>query len=232
MNIVSIPLSELKRPERNVRIHPEKQIKEMMRSLDKFQQTRALVVDESYTVLVGNGILTAMERMGYQAADCHIVTGLSEAEKKKLMLADNQIQRLGIDDAEAFDAIIAELGKDIDVPGYDEELLRLLNTDAESADDMFSGYGIIEDDQKQQFAQASERYTQQEEAFAASAEQYLPNGPGNPLQRPSERIQGREQVSHGVEMAAAETAMESISAPTPLQRRFLICPKCGEKIWL
>ena len=46
MNIVSIPLSKLKRPERNVRIHPEKQIREMIRSLEKFQQTRALVVDE------------------------------------------------------------------------------------------------------------------------------------------------------------------------------------------
>lgn len=232
MNIISIPLSELKRPERNVRIHPEKQIKEMMRSLDKFQQTRALVVDENYTVLVGNGILTAMERMGYQAADCHIVTGLSEAEKKKLMLADNQIQRLGIDDAEAFDAIIAELGKDIDVPGYDEELLRLLNTDAETADDMFSGYGIVADEHLEQFAQASEKYSRQEEAFAASAEQYVPSGTGNPLQRPSEPMQGDGQVSHSPPAPAAAGAMEGLDAPTPLQRRFLICPKCGEKIWL
>lgn len=232
MNIVSIPLSKLKRPERNVRIHPEKQIREMIRSLEKFQQTRALVVDEDYTVLVGNGILTAMERMGYQAADCHIVAGLSEAEKKKLMLADNQIHRLGIDDAEAFDAIIAELGKDIDVPGYDEDLLRLLNIDAETADDLFSGYGIIEDGQKLQFAQASEKYSQQEEAFAASAEQYVPSGAGNTLQRLSEPIQGDDQVSHSPSVPAVPDAAARLNAPAPLQTRFLICPKCGEKIWL
>lgn len=232
MNIVSIPLTELKRPERNVRIHPEKQIREMMRSLDKFKQTRALVVDENYTVLVGNGILTAMERMGYEAADCHIVTGLSEAEKKKLMLADNQIQRLGIDDAEAFDAIIAELGKDIDVPGYDEELLRMLSADEESADDMFSGYGIVSDEHMEQFAQASERYNRQEAEFEATSEQFIPAGTGNPLQRPSQPIPDGGQVSHDAETAAAESVTEGLGEPTPLPRRFLICPKCGEKIWL
>ncbi len=232
MNIVSIPLSQLKRPARNVRLHPEKQIKEMMRSLAKFKQTRALVVDENYTVLVGNGILTAMERMGYEAADCHVVTGLSEAEKKKLMLADNQIQRLGIDDAEAFDAIIAELGNDIEIPGYDDELLRMLSTDAESTEDMFSGYGIIADDQKEQFSQASERYERQEEEFAASAEQYVPSGAGEPLQQPVQTLQDDGQVSHRLETDAAGGPMEQPVGPTPLQRRFLICPKCGEKIWL
>lgn len=232
MNIVSIPLAQLKRPERNVRIHPEKQIKEMIRSLEKFKQTRALVVDEEYTVLVGNGILTAMERMGYESADCHIVTGLSDAEKKKLMLADNQIQRLGIDDAEAFDAIIAELGKDVSIPGYDDELLRMLSTDAESAEDMFSGYGIIGDEQKEQFSQAADRYTRQEEAFAASSEQYMPSGIGEPLQRPEQTMQDGGQVSHGVETDAAGGPLEPPTGPVPLQRRFLICPKCGEKIWL
>ena len=232
MNIVSIPLPQLKRPERNVRIHPEKQIKEMMRSLEKFKQTRALVVDEDYTVLIGNGILTAMERMGYEAADCHIVTGLSDAEKKKLMLADNQIHRLGIDDAEAFDAIIAELGNDIEIPGYDDELLQLLSTDAESKEDMFGGYGIIADDKKEQFSQAAERYERQEEEFAASAEQYVPSGTGEPLQRSFQPMQEDGQVSHRVETDATGGSLEQPTGPAPLQRRFLICPKCGEKIWL
>ena len=46
MNIVSIPLSELKRPERNVRHHPQKQIEELKRSLAMFGQTRPFVATE------------------------------------------------------------------------------------------------------------------------------------------------------------------------------------------
>ena len=97
---------------------------------------------------------------------------------------------------------------------------------------MFSGYGIVADEHLEQFAQASEKYSRQEEAFAASAEQYVPSGTGNPLQRPSEPMQGDGQVSHSPSVSAAAGAMEGLDAPTPLQRRFLICPKCGEKIWL
>ena len=120
MKISTIRIADLKRPERNVRIHPEKQIRELVRSVQMFGQTRPMVVDESFTVLVGNGLMTALERMGAETADCYVIPNLTEAEKLKLMLADNQIQRLGIDDADAFDQIIAELGADVDVPGYDD----------------------------------------------------------------------------------------------------------------
>lgn len=232
MNITSIPLADLKRPAKNVRVHPEKQIKELIRSVKMFGQTRPMVVDETYTVLIGNGLMTALERIGEEKADCYVITGLSDAEKKKLMLADNQIQRLGIDDTEVFDAIIAELGNDIDVPGYDEELLQLLNSDVESADEMFSGYGIITDERKEQFAQASERYSREEAEFAAESEQFVPGVPGDQLQRPFQTLQEDNQIPHAAGAEPAAGPLEEATAPTPLQRRYLICPKCGEKIWL
>ena len=202
MNIVSIPLSKLKRPERNVRIHPEKQIREMIRSLEKFQQTRALVVDEDYTVLVGNGILTAMERMGYQAADCHIVAGLSEAEKKKLMLADNRVFDLGVDDLSALDAFVLELKDDLDIPGYEEDLLRAMVMEADEAADTLSEYGTIDEERIEEIRDARERTEAREEAAARNAEEYVP---------PAAGTQPQEE------------------GPA---RRFILCPKCGERIWL
>ena len=232
MKISTIRIADLKRPERNVRIHPEKQIRELVRSVQMFGQTRPMVVDENFTVLVGNGLMTALERMGAETADCYVIPNLTEAEKLKLMLADNQIQRLGIDDTEAFDQIVAELGVDVDGPGYDEQLLKMLNAEAESADDLFSGYGIVSDAHKEQFTQASARYERQDAEFTDAAEQIIPSAAGTPLQRPFQPIRDNAPLSHSPEAASVPDPIEGFDVPTPIQRRFLICPKCGEKIWL
>ena len=55
MKVTIKKLSVLKHPEKNVRIHSEQQIRELKRSLEKFGQTRALVIDENNIILIGNG---------------------------------------------------------------------------------------------------------------------------------------------------------------------------------
>ena len=50
MKVIKKRLDDLKHPEKNVRIHSEQQIRELKRSLEKFGQTRALVVDENNAV--------------------------------------------------------------------------------------------------------------------------------------------------------------------------------------
>lgn len=194
-------LSELKRPERNVRMHTDKQIAEFRRSVEMFGQIRPIVCDEDGVILAGNGLYETLLSMGRTKADCYVVTGLSENEKKKLMLADNRIFDLGVDDMKAFDEIIAELGDDLDVPGFDDELLRSLSADAEEIDEMMSSYGLITDEKKEEIAGAAETYRREEAERAA------------------------QPVSAPVESAAPS------DDPEP-EGRFVICPKCGEKIWL
>ena len=127
MKITKIKLADLKKPERNVRRHTEKQMVEYVRSLDMFGQIRPLVVDENYVIIAGNGLYDALLKKGADTADCYVVTGLTDKEKKKLMLADNKIFELGYDDTDAFDAILKELEGDVDIPGWDEDLLKMLN---------------------------------------------------------------------------------------------------------
>lgn len=149
MKVVKLKLSELKRPERNTRMHTDKQIAEFKRSVEMFGQIRPIVVDENYTMLAGNGLYDTLLAMGRTEADCYVVSGLSEKEKKKLMLADNRIFDLGVDDMDAFDAILAELGDDLDVPGYDDDLLRTLVADTDDVDEMMADYGLITEDQRE-----------------------------------------------------------------------------------
>lgn len=205
MNIVKRNLSELKHPEKNVRMHTDKQIAEFQRSIKMFGQIRPIVVDENNVVLAGNGLFATMRSMNFETADCYVVTGLSEKEKKKLMLADNRIFDLGVDDMTAFDEVIAELGDDLDVPGFDEDLLKSLMADADDVDGMMADYGLVDDDKKAEIAAAKETYERQAEAFT--------NAP--------------QEHSAPTEATTAEVHTENNE-----QQKYIICPKCGEKIWL
>ncbi len=198
MKAVTKPLSELKRPEKNVRLHTDKQLVEFRRSVEMFGQIRPIVIDEQGTILAGNGLYETLLSMGRTEAECYIAEGLTENEKKKLMLADNRIFDLGVDDMKAFDEFIAELGDDLDVPGFDDELLRSMVADAGEIDEMMSSYGLIDQEKKEEMAGAAENYRKAEEARTAEG--------------------------------AANTQQNSPSAAET--QRSVICPKCGETIWL
>lgn len=83
MQVVTKNISDLKRPEKNVRLHGDRQIKEYIRSVEMFGQIRPLVIDENNIVLCGNGLLQALRQMGKETADCYIAENLSEKQKKK-----------------------------------------------------------------------------------------------------------------------------------------------------
>ena len=193
MNVTRKLLSELRRPERNVRMHTDKQLKEFRRSIEMFGQIRPIVVDEDGVILAGNGLYETLLSMGRTEADCYVVTGLTEAQKKKLMLADNRVFDLGVDDLSALDAFVLELKDDLDIPGYEEDLLRAMVMEADEAADTLSEYGTIDEERIEEI---------REEAAARNAEEYVP---------PTAGTQPQEE------------------GPA---RRFILCPKCGERIWL
>ena len=200
MKLTKLKLADLKKPEKNVRI------KEFIRSIDHFGQIRPIVVDENYVILAGNGLYAAMCARGDTEAECYVVKGLSENEKKKLMLADNKIYSLGIDDMDAFEDLLKELDGDLEIPGYDPELLETITADMDDVDDMLSGYGVVSESTKKQIESTAQRYEAQEEQHASEAEEIKPQSP------------------------APESPAESHGEPLP--KRFIQCPKCGEKIWL
>ena len=213
MQIEVRKLSELRHPDRNARLHPDKQIAELKRSLQKDGQTRLMVVDEKGVIWIGNGLYQAMVEMGYTEAYCIIKSGMSEIDKKKMMYSDNRIFDLGVDDMKAFDDFIAELDGDLDVPGFADDLLRSLKADAPEIDEILSGYGIITEEKKAEITEASETYRKAEEARASR-----PNpAPASPAGASPYQPVHRED-------SATEAAPES--------GRYIICPKCGERIWL
>lgn len=217
MKVIKKRLDDLKHPEKNVRIHSEQQIRELKRSLEKFGQTRALVVDENNVILIGNGLYEAMVSLGYQEASVYVKTELSENDKKKLMIADNKTYALGIDNLDTLNEFLEELQGDLDIPGYDEEILQQMVADADEVTEKISEYGALDESEIQKIKEANEK-REQKAAAAEISDNNSENSSENP--NTSDNQSPERQNTTETEPEITET------------RKFVICPNCGEKIWL
>jgi len=201
MKITNMKLADLKRPEKNCRIHTDRQLKEFQRSVDMFDQIRPIVVDENNVILCGNGLYEAMVAMGKTEAAVLKRTDLTEAQKKKLMLADNKVYTLGTDNLEVFDEWLRELG-DVDIPGYDEDLLETLLAETPEIDELVTDYG--------NFTESSVNSMKRHEEDHAA-------GNFGPSASPAPKAEG--------------TPVQKTEAPeTPPEGSYVVCPNCGHHI--
>ena len=209
MEIITMKLVDLVKPEKNVRIHTEQQLKEFQRSVKMFGQIRPIVVDENNVILAGNGLYETLIAMGKETADVYKYNNLTENQKKKLMIADNKIFSLGIENLDTLNSFLEDLQGDFDIPGFDEDILKQMVSEAEDVTEKLSEYGTLDDEEIQSIKESGERKEQQIQK--AEAEQAAP-------------------VSQPMNQSPHE--MPEDSEDTTEVKKFVICPKCGEKIWL
>lgn len=212
MKKIKKKLSELRRPEKNIRIHTDKQLQEFERSVRMFGQMRPIVIDEENTILAGNGLYETLIRMGWKEAECYQYTDLSQNQKKKLMIADNKIFSLGIENLDTLNTFLEELQGDLDIPGFDEEILRQMVSDADEVAEKIAEYGTLDAAEIQNIQANNAR----QEHFSA----------GLPSETPEHHfINTTSKTEYG------ETGRMPDSGTAEVQRS-VICPKCGETIWL
>lgn len=209
MEIITMKLVDLVKPEKNVRIHTEQQLKEFQRSVKMFGQIRPIVVDENNVILAGNGLFETLIAMGKETADVYKYDNLTENQKKKLMIADNKIFSLGIENLDTLNSFLEDLQGDLDIPGFDEDILKQMVSEAEDVTEKLSEYGTLDDEEIQSIKESGERKEQQIQK--AEAEQATPAP--QPIAQPQQE-------------------MPEDSEDTTEVKKFVICPKCGEKIWL
>lgn len=195
-------LADLVKPEKNVRIHTEQQLKEFQRSITMFGQIRPIVIDENNVILAGNGLYDTLVAMGKDTADVYRYDNLTENQKKKLMIADNKIFNLGIENLETLYSFLEDLDGDLDIPGFDEEILKQMVSEAEDITSKISEYGTLDEEEIRNIRENGERKDRQIQRIESE------QGDEQPEQEPAE------------------------DGDTAEVRKFIICPKCGEKIWL
>lgn len=207
MKVTEVSIDKVILAEKSVRMHTEIQVKEFARSLEMFGQIRPIVVDGKYNIACGNGLYLAAQSLGWAKVKVLVMNNLSEKDKKKLMIADNRIFELGVSNLEILDEFFKELQDDLVIPGYDESTLQMLVGDLDAVNAQLDDYGIIDKEKVEEI-----------KSQQAAVEQKI------------ERVAAEENTD--TEDYDNSDGFESNSVVEDDNGRYVICPKCGEKVWL
>lgn len=75
----------------NARTHSDEQIQQIVTSIETFGFTNPILIDETGGIIAGHGRLLAAQRMNMDSVPTIMLTGLSEAQRRAYVLADNKI---------------------------------------------------------------------------------------------------------------------------------------------
>lgn len=110
--------------------HGDGQITQLVASFEQFGFNGVIVVDEGNVVLAGHGRRLAAIRAGMKTVPCLRRTGLSDAQKRAYIIADNQIARNGEWDETVLAqqlALLKDDGFDLDTLGIGADALASLS---------------------------------------------------------------------------------------------------------
>ena len=102
----------------NAKQHSDSQVTKIASSIREFGFLNPVLIDSSYNVIAGHGRILAAKKLGLTEVPCLFVEGLTEAQRKAYILADNRLSELGEWDMELVMGELAEL----DELGFDTEL--------------------------------------------------------------------------------------------------------------
>lgn len=110
----------------NSRTHSDEQVTQIASSINEWGFTNPLLIDEQGGIIAGHGRLMAANKLGLEQVPTITLIGLSEAQRKAYVIADNKLAEnsefdLGILALEI--ERLKELDFDIDLLGFDEDEL-------------------------------------------------------------------------------------------------------------
>ena len=134
----------------NSRTHSESQVKQIAASIREFGFTNPILIDEGGSVIAGHGRLVAAELLNLDEVPTITLEGLTEAQRKAYVIADNKLAlnsgwddellKIEIETLKNLEFDVSILGWDI-LPEFDGALdYSILEDDHEDAlDEMQSG---------------------------------------------------------------------------------------------
>ena len=110
----------------NSRTHSEEQTTQIASSISEFGFTNPILVDETNNLIAGHGRLLAAKKLGIEEVPAIILSGLTKAQKKAYVIADNQLALNAGWDLDMLKLEIEglnELDFDINLLGFDDDFL-------------------------------------------------------------------------------------------------------------
>lgn len=122
----------------NSRTHSDEQVTQVASSIKEFGFTNPLLIDEQGGIIAGHGRLMAANKLGLEQVPTITLVGLSEAQRKAYVIADNKLALNSGWDEELLSLEIEQLKEldfDIDLLGFDEDELADLLPEIEELPD-------------------------------------------------------------------------------------------------
>jgi hypothetical protein len=126
---------------RNSRTHSAAQVAQLCRSFSEYGFTNPVLIDEGDGIIAGHGRVMAAHKAGMAEVPVVVCRGLTEAQKRALVIADNRLaENAAWDDAVLLDELRAlhDGGHDISLTGFntDDVLKALAEQDEASVIDL------------------------------------------------------------------------------------------------
>ena len=130
LTIDYVPTTDLLPYAMNSRTHSDDQVAQIAASIKEFGFTNPILIDDAAGIIAGHGRLMAAKRLNLNEVPTITLEGLTEAQKKAYVIADNKLALNAGWDTEALTAELRrlqELDFDLDLIGFDsDELAQLL----------------------------------------------------------------------------------------------------------
>jgi DNA modification methylase len=119
----------------NPRRHPDSQIAALAKNIARHGWTNPILVDERLTILCGHGRLEAADRLALTSVPTLMLVGLSDAEKRAIVIADNRLSEQAEWDIDLLKVQLqqlVEIDYDVELTGYDTGEVDILLGDGQS----------------------------------------------------------------------------------------------------
>ena len=106
----------------NAKQHSDDQVIKIASSIREFGFVNPVLIDKEYNIIAGHGRVMAAKRLDMKEVPCLFVEGLSEAQRKAYILADNRLGELADWDMDLVTSeleMLQELDFDIDLTGFE-----------------------------------------------------------------------------------------------------------------
>lgn len=106
----------------NAKIHSDLQITKLASSIREFGFVNPVLIDKDFNVIAGHGRLMAAQMLDMKQVPCLFIEGLSEAQRKAYILADNRLGEFAEWDMNLVGLELGELSEmnfDVDLTGFE-----------------------------------------------------------------------------------------------------------------
>lgn len=121
-NVQEVTIDKLIPYVNNAKIHGDDQVTKIASSIREFGFLNPILIDKDFNIIAGHGRVMAAKKLAMDSVPCVYVEGLTEAQRKAYILADNRLGELAQWDmdlvTEELEAL-KDMEFDIELTGFD-----------------------------------------------------------------------------------------------------------------